>query len=186
MNKDEPFKSWQPPGTKIRADMYDLCFCAATGYLFYYFYVLVYKRYGTEVATMIREEHVDGLNRVSPGFGDQLSGILATIENGLESSARTPYVLPDTGEEMPPEFYIAHHFLFTVNESPFYGKLSTLKENEGLPTVEAHDAIFDVAECLVWNRDRGISQFTNVLDAMSIDARKLNQWVDERKTTPSN
>ncbi len=179
-NKEEPFKSWQPPEIKIRPDMYDLCLCAAVGYMFYYYYVLLYKHYGSEVASIVRSEHVSGLNRVTSGFGDQLAGILETIENGQKSAARTPFTLPSTGQEMPDEVYIANHFLFSIRESPYYDKLSALTERDGLPTMDVHEAMFDVAECLVWNRDRAINHFTEFFDVITLDARTLKGWVDEK------
>jgi hypothetical protein len=150
VNREEPFSAWEPPDTRIRSDLHDLCFCAVIGYVFYYYYyyVLIYKEYGSEVTSIVRAEHISRLNLAVPDFGDQLTDLLAIIESALESEARNDFRLPESGQQMPPEFYVATHFLFGIKESPYYGKIALLTERNGLPTPEVHEATFDVAECL--------------------------------------
>lgn len=180
VNKDEPFEKLEPPQTRIRADMINLCHAASIGYIFQYYYVLLYKIFGADVAAVVAAEHVSRLNAATPGFGDDLTYLIRLIQDGMDSSERHSYRLPESGVELPMEFYVATHILFAVKDSPFFDQVDLLTKENGLPTQEVHEATFDVAECLVWNRDKSVEHFGGMLNILKIDAASLKSWIDAK------
>lgn len=176
---EEPFKTWHDAATIVPTQLRDLFWSSAQGYMFYLWYLLIYKQFGREVAAVVRTEQAERLNRLGNDFGQQLEDLVSIVESAMQHVVDHPSTVPGQPDvQIPPEYYVALRMLTNTMESPYYVPWDEFEKTGKLPDMHGHD--FTLAECLCHSNDHSIQHFTTGLATMAVDARALSDWVDDK------
>ena len=174
--RNEPFKSWRSRDTNVPSEFKDLFEIAAHAYLFFFWHILVTNEFGAQVATRVRAEQVNRIDRLGNNIGRHLFGMVDEIQTVMTKSVEDPMPVPGHPNMQVPHLYgVALCILATWRDSPCY--IEPGLRGTQPPDMKGHD--FLLAECLAHCADEGGRYFSNLLKAVTIDARVLSAWAKE-------
>jgi hypothetical protein len=141
------------------------------GYQLFVFLRLIERKFGSEVASAVRDEQAKALNRLPDMMGDQLVELLRIIDVGVRAGVTGPQTLPDHPDvEIPIEYPIALSVLAQVQGSSYFRQLEPPSDAENLDVV--------LMACLAYGKAAALEVFAPIVNAIELREDVVAQFAD--------
>lgn len=172
-----PFREWKPPDLNVSPAIEDVARSAVCGLQCRIYFYLIEQRIGRLEAEIVRDGFLGLLTQLSGEGAEDLGqmtrhllGLVDGAANTAESEGDKTVPTPTGDVKVPPEYFMALHFLVRMPDSPYFNKFDGNTEFQGDEWV--------VAQCLEHGKDAAVTFFRPMVNAISgFDANRFPEWV---------
>lgn len=182
LQKKEPFPK-PKNSSSVTLDIEDIIICTTIGYSFYSYLLLLRKKFGKEIACIIRQYIIIILNRID-NLGDTVEPCFLIIEQAMPDL--DPYFLYNNlsnpnklkcwaaGTDKFEEYTLALYILVNMEGSPYYVSPNDRKdltpENCCFPP---DDAIQSIVKCLIQTKNSSLEIFEPFVNSINFTSESI-------------
>ena len=171
-----PFREWKPPEVNVSPAIEGVARSAVCGLQCRIYFYLLEQHIGKFEAEIARDGFLGLLTQLSGEGADDLGQMTRHLLRLVDDAANTAESQGDkavptpTGDvKVPPEYFMALHFLVRMSDSPYYNKFDGNTEFKG--------AEWAVAQCLEHGKGAAVTFFGPMVKAItSFDVNQFSEW----------